>query len=99
MGCAGRESNPGYELGKLMCFHYTTGACNHARPWAHFNVAFRFSREHHSGSSGRAVRGFATLELRDVLGAGPSGPDQSQRSSGGTDRLFRTRPTAIRKDD
>jgi hypothetical protein len=24
--CAGRESNPGYELGKLMSYHWTTGA-------------------------------------------------------------------------
>ena len=24
--CADRELNPGYELGKLMCYHYTTGA-------------------------------------------------------------------------
>ena len=24
--CAGRELNPGYELGKLMSYHWTTGA-------------------------------------------------------------------------
>ena len=28
MQCADRELNPGYELGKLMCYHYTTGAQN-----------------------------------------------------------------------
>ena len=41
--CTGRESNPGHELGKLMCYHYTTGAHSEGSRPVHFKIALRYT--------------------------------------------------------